>query len=89
VTSVWSRDPRVLWRRCGWRTLLLTPTQDRPAILEGPGPAVWDLLAEPVDEDELVASLSALFDAEAGAIRGEVLAFLERLESSGAATRAR
>jgi hypothetical protein len=51
--------------------------------LNATGRRVWELLAEDLTTEAVVAKITAEFDAEPGTVRTDVLGFLERLKQLG------
>lgn len=86
MTSRWSRDPRALWRRSGDRVIVLTPDRDDPLVLTGVGCASWELLAAPMVEGELFATLGELYGVDDDQVAGDLVPFLEQLAAAGAVT---
>ncbi|MDH3754866.1 MAG: PqqD family protein [Acidimicrobiia bacterium] len=75
--------PSVLVRR-GLRDLyVLPPGQAAPTVVTPPGVIVWDLLADPISVDSLVAELAELFDADEGEIRSDIEPVLDELVAVG------
>jgi hypothetical protein len=54
----WVRADDVLWRRTPDRIVLLARGMRAPVSLDGSGPLVWELLADPTDPDEVGALLA-------------------------------
>jgi hypothetical protein len=81
----WHRAPGAVWRRSSDRTLVLCPGHDEPLVLSGAGQAIWELLDEPIGEDDLLATLSDATDADPDQVAADVRAFLTRLADEGAA----
>lgn len=77
--SAWQRDPRTLWRRSGDRVLVSPPDRDDSLLLDGSGAVTWQLLASPVEEDQLVTQLTQLFDVDSATVRAEIGPFLREL----------
>jgi hypothetical protein len=67
-------------------TLLLNVTTGLYHGLNPVAARIWDLLAEPIDEDGLVATLVAEFDVAEEDCRREVAAFLSGLHERGLVT---
>ncbi|HEX9965859.1 MAG TPA: PqqD family protein [Allosphingosinicella sp.] len=65
-------EPRLLHLR-SWTYMAFDPIGER----------IWELLAEPRDEEGLVQALLAEFDGDEAQIRADVTAFLERLYLQG------
>ena len=80
----WQRDPRVLWRRCDDRIVLLAPDRDDVLVLEGTGRVIWDLLELPTPHVELVAALAEGFDRPIADVDAEVARFAGELQATGA-----
>jgi hypothetical protein len=75
-----------------WRTTLrgvvLHPAGiDDPVLVTTPGDVVWEAIAEPIGVEHLVATLAEHFRADAGEVRADVEALLERLIALGAVRR--
>jgi hypothetical protein len=51
--------------------------------LNATGRRVWELLAEDLTAEALVAKIAVEFDADPGRVRADILAFLERLGRLG------
>jgi hypothetical protein len=82
--ATWQQDRRVLSRRSGDRVVLLAPGQDAPLLLEGSGAVVWELLADPIDEEELGALVADSFGMPTGAVEADLRPFLCDLHLAGA-----
>lgn len=59
--------------------LMLSLEQGRYFSLEGVGPRIWALLAEPTTADDIVTTLSVEFDVARAICQTEVEAFLAAL----------
>lgn len=77
----------MLARRVLRGVMLSAPGQDEPVVVTTPGDVVWDLLAHPVDEAELVRQVAARFDEDPGVIQRDVAALVDRLVDLGAVER--
>jgi|GEM_PF-6310492 len=75
----WHRHPRALWRRSSDRIIVLAPGQSDLLLLEGTGAVIWELLADPTAEHELVALLADATGTDRAVIAPEVAAFLTQL----------
>jgi PqqD family protein of HPr-rel-A system len=64
-------------------TLLLNVTTGRYHGLNPVAARIWELLAEPTDEERLVAALLEEFEVTPEACRAEVAAFLASLRERG------
>lgn len=53
-------------------------------MLEGTGALTWELLATPVEEEDLITSLAEGFQTDPTLVRRDVLPFLEQLRVGGA-----
>jgi hypothetical protein len=80
----WQQDRRVLSRRSGDRVVVLAPGQDAPLVLEGTGAVVWGLLADPIDEEELVALVADGFGIPTATVEADLRPFLGDLHLGGA-----
>jgi len=89
VTSRWSRNPEVLWRRCGEKIVMLVPGSADPIVLEGSGERAWELLADPIDSEDLAVGLAELYDTDVRTVEQDLESFLGELETVGAAARER
>jgi Coenzyme PQQ synthesis protein D (PqqD) len=86
--SRWLRSPDAAHTGSGDRVVVLdlAARNPRPQILEGVAAVIWQLLASPKTEPELVAELvEAYDDADAEVIARDVRAFLEQLAASNLA----
>jgi hypothetical protein len=84
VTTRWRRHPQALWRRSGDRVLVLTSGGDGPLLLTGVGCVSWELLASPMAEGELFATLGELYGVDDDRVVGDIVPFLEQLAAAGA-----
>ena len=64
--------------------MLLAPGGSGPLLLEGCGPQVWELLAVPMDGEELLLSLANSYGADPELLRQEVTGFVAQLTAIGA-----
>jgi hypothetical protein len=87
MTRVYRRADRVVWRRSADRVLVWPAGADDPLLLEGPGSVSWELLHEPLDEDELVTALASLYEEDVEEVRRDLDPFLEELVTTGAVAR--
>jgi hypothetical protein len=83
----WRRDPRVLSRRSGPTVILACPDREDLLVLEGSAALVWDLLSEPVDDEQLVATIAEGFGLDTEAVSSDVRPFLGQLYEAGAVRR--
>lgn len=70
----------------GGRVAVLHLEQDVPVILAGTAASVWNALDGTTAETELIEGLAREYGTDAAAIRGDVLALLQSLGSSGLIT---
>ena len=80
----WVRDDRVLWRRTPGAVVLLTDRTPEPFVLTGSGRALWELLADALDDTELCQRLAALHDTDAAEIASDLHHTLRALTERGA-----
>jgi hypothetical protein len=78
------RRPDVLWRRSLDAVVLLPPDADDVVTVAGTGPAVWEMLADWRTKDDLVATLSAAFDASEAEVEADLEPLLAQLTALGA-----
>ena len=83
----WQRAPGVVWRRSDSKVVLLPEEADELLVLAGTGALTWELLAEPVDETELVTLFADACDTPGEVVAGTLRPFLDGLEQAGAAFR--
>lgn len=66
--------------------LMMSVRQGRYYGLNGAGPRIWELLAEPTTAEALVAALLEEFEVEPAACAAEVAAFLDELRANNLLT---
>jgi hypothetical protein len=81
----WARAEDVVWRRTLDATLVLARDV---TVLEGGARIIWELLEHAASVPELVEDIVAASDAPAATVRGDVVASLASLSSSGLVRRA-
>jgi hypothetical protein len=81
------RNPQVAWRRGAFGIVLLPPRGEEPLTLSGTGAAVWDALASPSTESELVQHLGERFAVGSDRVRADVAPLLRQLTELGAVER--
>ncbi|MGE8135119.1 HPr-rel-A system PqqD family peptide chaperone [Novosphingobium subterraneum] len=64
-------------------TLLLNVQAGRYHELNEVASRIWELLAQPIDEDDIIATLEAEYDVPAADCRDQVAAFLSELRDRG------
>jgi hypothetical protein len=79
----WQHGPGVVWRRSGDKIVVLAPGSDELLVLSGTGAVTWQLLADPVEEHELVALLAEGFEVDPGEVGATVVPFLAGLADAG------
>ena len=77
------RAPDVLAAPLDDTMLLLNVTTGRYHGLDPIAGRIWDLLAEPIDEEELIARLVSEFEVTEEQCRGDVGRFLDGLAARG------
>lgn len=80
----WVRADSVLWRRTPGAVVLLTDQSREPFSLTGSGRALWELLADALDEPELCRRLAVLHDTDPEGIASDVHHVLVTLAERGA-----
>ena len=80
---VWRRHPGALARAVPGSVLLALPGRDDVAKLEGGARLVWDALASPATDADLVARIAATHAVAAGVAAGDVVATRAELEHAG------
>lgn len=81
-----ARDPRVLWRRGDGQIFVLGPDAEVPRVLTGLLAAVWEVLENPLEVDELAEDLSAALEVPILQAEETVTRVLEELSELGAVT---
>jgi hypothetical protein len=79
-----ARSPQTVWRSGAFGIVLFPPHADEPVTLSGTGAAVWEALATPASESELVDCLGRQFGADADRVRADVIPLLGQLTELGA-----
>jgi hypothetical protein len=87
LAAPWCRAARVLWRRTLAGVVLLPPDGAEPVALSGPAAGIWELLARPMTETDLVAALAATYQIREERVAGEVGPALDVLMELGALCR--
>jgi len=82
--DVLRRSADTLWRRLLGGVLLLAPDMDEPLRLSQPADVLWELLAEAIPFDALVAVLAEAHDVPADVVRNDLTPLVERLLAAGA-----
>ena len=83
MSARWRRSPRAVGRTFADDAVLLQLDRQRYHGLDRVGARIWDLLAEPVGVDELVAELAARYDADDATLRADLERFLGEMEREG------
>jgi hypothetical protein len=84
VSHELTRNPEIVWRQGAFGIVLFPPRGDEPLTLSGTGAAVWDALATPSTESELVNRLGERFAVDPNRVRADVTPLLTRLTELGA-----
>lgn len=79
MTAGWVRRDDVLWRVAGDQLVLLPPGDQDAVTVSGPGVAIWELLAEPSELDDLVAALTARYAEQPARIAADLRRLLREL----------
>jgi hypothetical protein len=82
----WQRGEGVVWRRSGGQILVLGPHSDGFLVLSGTGAVTWELLTEPIGEEELVELLADGFDTDEEQVADTLRPFLAGLAKAGIAS---
>jgi hypothetical protein len=82
----WQRSEGVVWRRSSGKVLVLGPQSDGFLMLSGTGAVTWELLAEPIGEEELVGLLAEGFHAQEEDVADTLRPFLAGLAKAGVAS---
>lgn len=77
------RSPSALWRVGEFGIVLLAPGMSDPITIAGPGPQLWELVADARTEDEIVTELAAAFSTDPRVIRRDIDPIVEELVSMG------
>jgi hypothetical protein len=83
VTVRYTHSTSLLVRDTGDHVLLLPTSGSALVQLSGTGPALWDLLDEPLSLDETVARLATAYSLPPADIRGEVDQVIRGLVAAG------
>ena len=78
------RAPDALARRVLRGVMVLTATDDEPFVITPPGDVIWEILAEPIDLQELIGLLAETFEGAKEQITTDVAALVETLIEKGA-----
>jgi hypothetical protein len=79
----WQRGEGVVWRRSGVKVVVLGPHTEELLVLSGTGALTWELLAEPIAEEELVELLADGFRADVDHVAATLRPFLAELAELG------
>ena len=78
-TVRWVRAASALWRRLHDGVMLLNDSDDRPLTVTGPGRAIWELLQDPIEEEELVEVLAEVYGQPVDDVRRDIAPVLDEL----------
>jgi hypothetical protein len=84
----WQRADEVLTRRTTRSVLVLVPESRHPLLLGGAARAVWEVLAHPVDDSELVDRVAGQLGVDTQRARNEVVSTRIALQRAGAVVEA-
>ena len=88
VVGPWCRAEPVLWRRTLDGVVLLEARAEaEPVVLRGPAAAIWELLAQPMDDADLVATLATSYGVDRARVAPDVAVALATLADLGALQR--
>lgn len=79
----YTQHPAVLAQHTLRGVLVLGPDADEPVLLTQPGDLVWEQFAQRRTCSEVVAELSAQFDAPAAVIKRDIAALVRELVAHG------
>jgi hypothetical protein len=87
LTVAWYRAERVLWRRTLDGVVVLPADGSEPVALHGPAAGIWELLARPMTEADLVATLATTYRVHEDDVAGDIGGALDVLLELGALCR--
>jgi len=82
-TALVRRADGLLTAAVGDELLMMSAAEGKYFNLNDVGSRIWELLAQPISADGLVAALTAEYDADADTARAEVVEFLSALRERG------
>ena len=77
--TMWRRADDVLTRRTSRSVLILTADATEPVVLEGAAVVVWDALAQPATDAQLVTAIATELERADDDVRADVAAARELL----------
>ena len=84
LLTTWHRAEGVVWRRTMDGIVVLPGHGQEPIALLGAAASMWELLAEPLTAEELVAALAEYYGVDAEQVSPEIRATLDGLLHRGA-----
>jgi hypothetical protein len=79
-TTVWERDPHVLWRRIGTRVVLKAPTANELVTLDESGLELWTELEQPVTLQEVADRLGERYGVSPSQVAADLEPLFDDLE---------
>ncbi len=79
MTARYRRSDHVLWRRSHGAVLVMSPGHHEVVSLQGPGTALWELLALPATAAEVIRSLASMYGIAPETVAGDVAPLLDDL----------
>ena len=86
MATQWVQAPGVITRAALGQVVLLAPGSTEPVAIVAPADALWELLADPRDLEQLVGELSNA-DVDDDVVRAAISDVLQRLTAAGVVTR--
>jgi len=83
----WRRSESTLWRRTLDGVVVLPDGADAPLVLRGPAARIWELLAQPLNVEELLDAIATVYAVEGDTVADEVGWAVGRLADAGALCR--
>jgi hypothetical protein len=83
-SPVYRRPPSVLWRNSADRVVILPPRSGHPVTIDGPGQALWSLLAEPQSVASMINALAVQYAVDQAVVAEALDPLLAELVELGA-----
>lgn len=80
ATTVWERDPHVLWRRSGTLVVLKAPAADELVTLDESGLELWSELEQPVTLQEVADRLAERYGVSPSQVAADLEPLFDDLE---------
>lgn len=77
------REDRLFWQRVQDEIVILDLDRSTYFRLNGSGTFLWELLREPLSEDQMVEALMGHYDVDEARAQKDVRAFVEVLTTNG------